>query len=157
MKRIVCWRIRHLLGRNASRPRDVRMRQPRSHPMPSPWLPARRPPLLHCHPLVRLSNRSQWNSLLGYNINAATLGPIKFLSGTVKRKGNYKNFSGGQFTEKINFTSWWHRSGSTLAQVVACCLTAPSHYLNQCWLVITKVQWCSCEGNFAWDIAAISH
>ena len=24
--------------------------------------------------------------------------------------------------------------GSTLAQVMACCLTAPSHYLNQCWL-----------------------
>ena len=30
---------------------------------------------------------------------------------------------------------WWHRSGSTLAQVMACCLTAPSHYLNQCWLI----------------------
>ena len=27
---------------------------------------------------------------------------------------------------------WLHRSGSTLAQVKACCLTAPSHYLNQC-------------------------
>ena len=27
------------------------------------------------------------------------------------------------------------RSGSTLAQVMACCLTAPSHYLNQCWLI----------------------
>ena len=25
---------------------------------------------------------------------------------------------------------WWHRSGSTLAQVMACCLIAPSHYLN---------------------------
>ena len=29
---------------------------------------------------------------------------------------------------------WWHRSGSTLAQVMAWCLKAPSHYLNQCWL-----------------------
>ena len=29
---------------------------------------------------------------------------------------------------------WRDRSGSTLAQVMACCLTAPSHYLNQCWL-----------------------
>ena len=28
----------------------------------------------------------------------------------------------------------WHRPGSTLAQVMACCLTAPRHYLNQCWL-----------------------
>ena len=34
---------------------------------------------------------------------------------------------------------WWHRSGSTLAQVMACCLTAPRHYLNQCWFIISKV------------------
>ena len=27
---------------------------------------------------------------------------------------------------------WRQKSGSTLAQVMACCLTAPSHYLNQC-------------------------
>ena len=25
---------------------------------------------------------------------------------------------------------WWHWSGSSLAQVMPCCLTAPSHYLN---------------------------
>ena len=36
---------------------------------------------------------------------------------------------------------WWHRSGSTLAQLMACCLMAPSHYLNQCWLMIIEVQW----------------
>ena len=24
---------------------------------------------------------------------------------------------------------------------MACCLTAPSHYLNQCWLLISEVQW----------------
>ena len=35
---------------------------------------------------------------------------------------------------------WWHRSGSTLAHVMACCLSAPSHYLIQCWLIISKVQ-----------------
>ena len=34
-----------------------------------------------------------------------------------------------------------HKSGLTLAQVMVCCLTAPSHYLNQCWLIINKVQW----------------
>ena len=34
---------------------------------------------------------------------------------------------------------WRHRSGSTLAQVMACCLTAPSHYPNQSWLIISKV------------------
>ena len=27
---------------------------------------------------------------------------------------------------------WWHRSRSTMAQVMACCLMAPSLYLNQC-------------------------
>ena len=34
---------------------------------------------------------------------------------------------------------WWHISGSTLVQVMACCLKAPSHYLNQCWLYFSKV------------------
>ena len=46
-------------------------------------------------------------------------------------------------------------SGSILAQVMTCCLMAPSHYLNQYWLVISKVLWHSSEGNFTgntWDI-----
>ena len=30
-------------------------------------------------------------------------------------------------------------SGSTLVQVMACCLVAPSHYLNQCWLAINDI------------------
>ena len=30
---------------------------------------------------------------------------------------------------------WRQWSWTTLAQVMACCLTAPSHYLNQCWLI----------------------
>ena len=34
---------------------------------------------------------------------------------------------------------WRQGSSSTLAQVMACCLTAPSHYLNQCWLRISEV------------------
>ena len=36
---------------------------------------------------------------------------------------------------------------------MACCLRAPSHYLYQCWLIITKVPWCSSEGNFTWKIS----
>ena len=31
-------------------------------------------------------------------------------------------------------TIWRQRSGSPLVQVTACCLTAPSRYLNQCWI-----------------------
>ena len=50
-----------------------------------------------------------------------------------------------------------HRSPSTLAQVMACCLTAPSHYLNQCWLIISKAQWHSANSSFTWDTTAISH
>ena len=42
-------------------------------------------------------------------------------------------------------TIWRWRSWSTVAQVMACCLTAPSHYLNQCWLIISKVLWHSSE------------
>ena len=31
---------------------------------------------------------------------------------------------------------WRHKSGSTLTQILACCLATPSHYLNQYWLII---------------------
>ena len=34
---------------------------------------------------------------------------------------------------------WRHRSGSTLAHVMACCLSALSHYHNQCSLIISEV------------------
>ena len=50
----------------------------------------------------------------------------------------------------------WHRSGSTSAQVMACCLTAPSHYLNQCWLIIGEVKWQSPEGNIISYTSAIN-
>ena len=43
---------------------------------------------------------------------------------------------------------WRWISWSTLVQVMACCLTAPSHYLNQCWLIINKVLWHSSWGYY---------
>ena len=42
-------------------------------------------------------------------------------------------------------TIWRHRSGSTLGQVMACCLMAPSHYLNQYWFTTSK-----CPLTFIW-------
>ena len=39
-----------------------------------------------------------------------------------------------------------HGYKSTLAQVLVCCLTAPSHYLNQCWIVISEIPWHLPEG-----------
>ena len=34
---------------------------------------------------------------------------------------------------------WQHRSASTLAHIMACCLTAPSQYRKQFWLIINGV------------------
>ena len=42
-------------------------------------------------------------------------------------------------------TIWWHRTGSALIQVMSCCLTALSHYLNQFWPMI------KCSVAFTWD------
>ena len=39
-------------------------------------------------------------------------------------------------------------SGSTLAQVMAWCLTVPNHYLDQCCYIISAVRWHSPKGNF---------
>ena len=39
-----------------------------------------------------------------------------------------------------NDAIWWCRTGSTLAQVMACCLMAPRDYLNQCIKPIVSSQ-----------------
>ena len=48
------------------------------------------------------------------------------------------------------------RSLSTSAQVMACCLTVPSHYLNQCWRIIHEILWHSFEGNVCLNIHDIN-
>ena len=55
-----------------------------------------------------------------------------------------------------NDAIWGHRSASTLSQVMACCLTAPSHHLDQCWLIIRKIQLHSSDGNFTRDTSVIN-
>ena len=52
---------------------------------------------------------------------------------------------------------WQQKSGAILAQVMACCLMAPSHYLNQCWLIISEDQQHSHQGNFTRDASTINH
>ena len=37
-------------------------------------------------------------------------------------------------------TIWWQRYLSAMAQIMACWLTPPSHYLNQCWLETNGIQ-----------------
>ena len=39
------------------------------------------------------------------------------------------------------------RSGSTLDQIMACCLMAPNYYLNQCWFLISELLWNSSESS----------
>ena len=51
----------------------------------------------------------------------------------------------------------WHRSWSTLAQAMACCLTASSHYLKQWWLIISEILWHSPGSNFTRDTSIIIH
>ena len=67
-----------------------------------------------------------------------------------KSKWCRKQFHGMTFHTVDNITHsaaiWRHKSGSTLAQVMACFLVAPSHYLNQCWLIhqlspVTFIWW----------------
>ena len=48
-------------------------------------------------------------------------------------------------TTRVNHHSLWpfdaiwrHRTWSTLVKVMACCLTAPSHYLYKCCLIISR-------------------
>ena len=44
----------------------------------------------------------------------------------------------------------WDWSGSTVIQVMACCLTAPSHYLNQCWLEIIDIHLSAISQKMIW-------
>ena len=44
-----------------------------------------------------------------------------------------------------NDAIWHHRTWSVLVQVMACCLLATSHYLNQYWLIISDIRWHSSE------------
>ena len=60
----------------------------------------------------------------------------------------------GQWVNKLrpSDTRWWHKSESTLAQIMACCLASSSHYLNQCWLIMSKVLGHFPEGNFTGNV-----
>ena len=47
--------------------------------------------------------------------------------------------------------------GPTLVQITACCLTAPSHYLNQYWLIINDIPWQSPQGDFTRGASVINY
>ena len=77
------------------------------------------------------------------NINGEILGVDKYFTGHVIVQPFWDlsqalpiNGAIGSFTYLI--LGW---SESSLVQVMACCLTASSHYMNQCWLIINEVLW----------------
>ena len=43
------------------------------------------------------------------------------------------------YSYELSDAIWRQKTVPTLVQVMACCLTTPSYYLNQCWLIISKV------------------
>ena len=50
---------------------------------------------------------------------------------------------------------WHHKIWSTLVEVMACCLMAPNHYLNQRWLITNEVLLHSPEDNFTLNVIYI--
>ena len=61
------------------------------------------------------------------------------------------------------FNSLWpiddighHRTWSSLVQVMTCCLTTPSHYMNQGWLIISEVSWQSIKSDLTSNMLKIS-
>ena len=50
--------------------------------------------------------------------------------------------------------TWQPIFGLMLTQVMACCLAAPSHYMHQCWLLISKGLWHSPESIFTASVQA---
>ena len=60
------------------------------------------------------------------------------------------------FSLRPSDTIWQHRSSSTLVQVMGCCCQATTHYLNQCWLIVSDIQWQSPEGNFVRNTSVIN-
>ena len=99
-----------------------------------------------------LTNKLQWN----FNQNSDTsIGENACESENVVCKMALIFFfffffflGGGQCVNSLwpGDTVWQYGTRSILVQVMACCLMAPSHYLNQCWLIIGEVPWHSSQG-----------
>ena len=52
---------------------------------------------------------------------------------------------------------WRGRSGSTLAPLMAWCLTVPNNYMDQCCYIISAARWHSPKGNFIESRVIILH
>ena len=85
----------------------------------------------------------QWNLIEGYSFTSLVLNNLFYWAQIhVESILSESSVDWGQFLNSLwpSDAIWRQGSRSTLVQVMACCLTAPSHYLNQCWLIISDVQ-----------------
>ena len=102
------------------------------------------------------TGRITFDSSLPTNMKAGTFSPklLQPLSAIsciawvicccIRLKITYSNINALWHSDAI----WWHWSESTLARIMACCLAAPRHRLNQCGLILSEVLWQSNEGRF---------
>ena len=80
--------------------------------------------------------------------------------GKIIENANITLFSWNEFSVTVNSlwssdAIWHHETWSRLVQVMAWCLMAPSHYLNEFWLILSKVLHHSREGNFTGNVQYI--
>ena len=60
---------------------------------------------------------------------------------TPETGSKYRDMQNDSWTYCGQVTPYGIKTGSPLVQVMACSLMAPSHYLNQCWLIINELLW----------------
>ena len=106
-----------------------------------------------CTPYLVVPAQKHWQAVAGARSEHGKSSVVRVTEGfkaaskdlrDLQHQFNYQTFDLSWPSGAI----WHHRSWSTLVQVVACCLMAPSHYLNQCWLSTSDVFWQSQEVNF---------
>ena len=71
-----------------------------------------------------------------YNENRWDWKCCRLINFTIKNDGNMLIWSN---SSSVSNFMWGQRYWSTVFQIMAWCLMAPSHYLNQCWLLIIDI------------------
>ena len=101
--------------------------------------------LPHC--TVKIANQQccRWTFLENDNRTRLRPGRIYVLGQTDNSEKTAMSYSNSLWPSDA---IWWHKSEWTLAQVMACCLIASSHYLNQCWLLTCVAPWHSFKTHF---------
>ena len=93
---------------------------------------------------------------LRFNTSVADRG-IKLPHGKIDSKISHGETLWKLINSLASDAIWRLRSPSTWAQVMACYPRVPSHFLNQCWLIINEARCYLAEVNFTETILYINH